>query len=153
LLDNLTLGEVLSVNYDFEVLMKSKQNTIARDSLDSVKTFVGNLAKDMQSNPVFEEYMASKLDMMEADPTQYGIYSNMYKNILYVRHFLRKAAVICFIGIRIYTETSDACISSSSSSNPTAIQQAKLTQLDNLKQLLNDSTNIMLNLDTPVVSN
>jgi hypothetical protein len=63
---------------------------------------------------------------------------NLYRNLTYTRHYLRKNLLFAFIGLTIYWEVKKACR-----------KDEKLEKVKHLKQLLLDTTNVLLNYDVP----
>lgn len=131
----LTLDSLIKSKYDFDNIADNESDKWKNDSskLDTLKKSFRGLARAMQNDEVFSERIDECLGKFNENRE---LYSKVFKNIVYVRHFLRRCAIIAFIALKIHIESKEL----STLSN-------KLEQLQHLRTLLKDSTNILLNLD------
>lgn len=127
---DVTLGDF--VNTGFDVFNVSKVQD--ERNIEIVKNTIRNLVAIIQDDSTFAPILQEYVEGVQSDDG--NIYANMYKNLVYCRHFLRKSLLTVFVGLTIVQE-----------SKKDYNENKKREQLRNLRKLLLDTTNIIMNLD------
>lgn len=127
---SITLGDFVNSDFDVFTIFQGQDE----GNIELVKNTIRNLVAIIQDDSSFAPILQEYIEGVQSDN---GImYSNMYKNLVYCRHFLRKSLLTVFVGLTIAQESKKEYKNSK-----------KREQLQNLRKLLLDTTKIILNLD------
>lgn len=127
---DITLGDFVNSDFDVFSIFQAQDER----NIETVKNTIRNLVAIIQDDTTFAPILQEYIEGVQSDNG--NMYANMYKNLVYCRHFLRKSLLTVFVGLTIVQE-----------SKKDYNENKKREQLRNLRKLLLDTTNIIMNLD------
>lgn len=136
--DTVTVGKLIEFQYDFELVEGAKAWTF--DYTAKLKEDCRILIKEMQNETQFAATIDKCINEV-SNNNDAEMHSNVFKNLVYVRHFLRRFGILTFIALNVLEARKEVY------KRIDDVKVGKEEQLKRLKELLRDSTNILLNLD------